>query len=136
MTDRLMTVYPDNTLAEVKELFEREAIRHLPVIKHGTLVGMISKSDLNAFEKNYAFYAENEGELHTYLRNCKVGKIMTKGLATLSPDALLSEALELFKENIFHAIPILDDGDLVGIITPHDIICALSEKLIQPELNE
>ena len=61
---------------------------------------------------------------------------MTKGLATLSPDALLSEALELFKENIFHAIPILDDGDLVGIITPHDIICALSEKLIQPELNE
>lgn len=52
---------------------------------------------------------------------------MTKGIATMSSNERINIALEIFKENIFHAIPIVDEGKLVGIITTHDIIVNLAK---------
>ena len=55
---------------------------------------------------------------------------MTKGLAKLTPDQRINVALEIFMENRFHAIPVLDEasGELVGIITTFDIIKALATE--------
>jgi acetoin utilization protein AcuB len=51
---------------------------------------------------------------------------MTKGLAVLSPDDRINVAIEVFKENILHAIPIVKDGELIGLLTTHDIIKQLA----------
>ena len=52
---------------------------------------------------------------------------MTKGIATMNSDERINIALEIFKENLFHAIPVVDKGSLVGIITMHDIIVNLAK---------
>jgi acetoin utilization protein AcuB len=52
---------------------------------------------------------------------------MTKGLATLSPDDRIDIAIEVFRENILHAIPVVENDELVGLITTHDIIEALAK---------
>jgi len=52
---------------------------------------------------------------------------MTKGLATLESSSRINVALEVFKENIFHAIPVVDEDKLVGIVTTHDIITHLAK---------
>ena len=55
---------------------------------------------------------------------------MTKGLAKLTPDQRINVALEIFLENRFHAIPVVEEqsGELIGIITTFDVIKALASE--------
>ena len=53
---------------------------------------------------------------------------MTEKNATLRSSDRISVAIETFKENLFHAIPIVDHGKLVGIVTTHDIINCLANR--------
>ena len=127
MTTNLVTLHPKDTLNEVKEIFANHAIHHIPIVEFKRIVGIVSKADLQYYERHYdnVPYGDllEKGRLSAYA----IGDVMTKGLATLSPDDSISDALELFKENIFHAIPIEVESELVGILTTHDIICALAE---------
>jgi acetoin utilization protein AcuB len=54
--------------------------------------------------------------------------VMTTKLATLESTDRINVAIEIFAENLFHAIPIVDDGALVGILTTLDVIKALKEE--------
>jgi len=61
-----------------------------------------------------------------------VEEVMTKKVATLSPDDPLSVAVGIFRENLFHALPVVDEGTLVGLLTTHDLIgyCCREEFLL------
>ncbi len=127
MTTKLVTLHPKDTLMDVKKVFESHSLHHIPIVEYRKLVGIVSKGDLEYYERHYdnVPYGDilEKGRLNAY----DVGEVMTKGLATLGPEASIAEALELLKENVFHAIPIIEDDELVGIVTTHDIICALAE---------
>jgi len=127
MTRDLITLHPKDTLSEVKEVFQSHTIHHIPVVEEDKMLGIVSKTDLDYYERHYDHLSYGkmleEGQLRLY----KLEDVMTKGLATLTPKSPISDALELLKENIFHAIPIEQEGKLVGIVTPHDIICALAD---------
>ena len=60
------------------------------------------------------------------LNNYSAKDIMTKKLAKLDPDDKIIIALEVFKENLFHAIPVVDNEKIVGIVTTFDIIKRLA----------
>jgi acetoin utilization protein AcuB len=129
MTDHkhLVTVDPDTPLLEVKNIFEQHRFHHIPVVHFRSVVGIISKS-------NYEFFMGgiSMADLDK-LETTPASVIMTKGLATLSPDTRINVAIEIFITNRLHALPIVQDDDLVGILTPHDILLALSkEKLANP----
>ena len=78
----------------------------------------------------------NHGNMDVYdemleksrLNNYTAEEIMTTGIAKLGPNDRIAVALEVFKENLFHAIPIVEKDELVGLITTFDIIRALSEN--------
>ncbi len=127
MTTNLITLKPSDTLSDVKEIFSIHNIHHIPIKDDDKIVGIVSKSDLEYHERHYDHLSYGDmleqGQLDIY----KLEDVMTRGLAILPPEAPISEALELFKENIFHAIPIEKDDRLVGIVTPHDVISALAE---------
>ena len=126
MSKDLITLNPGDTLNEVKAVFANHSIHHIPIKQGEEMVGIVTKNDLNYYERHYDHLPYGEvlerGQLDIY----KLEDVMTKGLAILPPDAPISAALELLKENVFHAIPIVEDGHLVGIVTPHDVICALT----------
>ncbi len=129
MTTKLHTVNPKDKLSIVKEIFDKHRIHHLPVVRYKTIVGIISKTDLLHFLKGASHidgYENmlNEARLHNYTAD----EIMTTGMAKLSSTDRIAVAVEVFKENLFHAIPVVDDGELVGILTTYDIISALSIK--------
>jgi len=128
MTSDVLTIAPADDLLEVKELFDEHAIHHLPVVKEGQLVGMVSKSDLLYFLKGNVT-DDFDGPLNQVrLKQGKVEGVMTKGLATLSSTESLLTALKVFKANLFHAIPIVDDEKLVGILSTQDIINNLVDQ--------
>jgi acetoin utilization protein AcuB len=55
---------------------------------------------------------------------------MTKGLAKLNPNDRINIALEIFMVNRFHAVPVVENDELVGIVTTYDIIKALASEPI------
>lgn len=132
MTKKLITVHPSDKLVVIKEIFDKNKIHHLPVVKHKEMVGIISKNDLLSFLKGFQNDSYDDYMNNVRLKNYTAEDIMTKGLAKLEPSDRINVALEVFKENLFHALPVIDDGELVGIITTFDIIKALSNEPVNP----
>ena len=128
MTKDLITVGPKDSLSKVQEIFEGHNIHHLPVVEFKKIVGIVSKTDFMAFLRGAGQNEMDRLINETRLRSYKAEDIMTHGLAKLEPDDRINVALDIFKMNRFHALPVVQDNELVGIITTHDIIRALAEE--------
>ena len=128
MTTEVKTVEPEDTMKKVEQVFRENRIHHLPVVEEGKLLGIVSKSDYLFFKRGFNDQTTDNRIDEFRLKTRKVKDIMTKGIAKLETADRIGVALEIFKENLFHAIPIVDDGKLVGIITTFDIIKKLSEE--------
>lgn len=133
MTTKLITVHPTDKLTVVKDLFDKNKIHHLPVVKYKEIVGMVSKTDLLSFLKGFESDSYDNYMNDVRLKNYTAEDIMTRGLAKLEPSDRINVALEVFKENLFHALPVVEDGELVGILTTFDIIRALANEPAKPE---
>jgi acetoin utilization protein AcuB len=131
MTKHLITVTPQDSLMEVKAIFDAHHIHHIPVVRYKTIVGLISKTDFLHFLRGNAPTEgpyTNESRLRTYTAS----DIMADKLTKVASNDRLDAALHIFCENKFHALPVVDEGELVGIITTHDIIRALLDEDTQP----
>ncbi len=113
MTKDPITVSPDDTLDTATSILKTYKIEHLPVIdENKKLKGILSFFDLWELDKTHEEY-----------KNIKVGDVMTKRVAKLNPDDKVGSVAEIFLENLFEAIPIVDDDNtLVGIVTMLDVV--------------
>lgn len=112
MTKNLVTLNPESTLGEAREIMLSKHIHHLPVVFHKRLVGMITSWDLFKLGKSVEEY-----------KDIKVEDVMIQKIATLGPDQHLGAAAEVLSAHLFHAVPIVNDNhELLGIITSTDII--------------
>lgn len=112
MTKDVVTVNPDDSLDRVKELLFKKRIHHLPVVEGKKLVGIVTSWDLIKSQIDWKDYSKT-----------KVKDIMTRNVATLGPNELIGAAAMIFLKNLFHGLPITDDeGNLLGIVTTHDIL--------------
>lgn len=107
----LITLGPESTLEHVNEIFRSKNIHHIPVIEEGRLKGMVTTFDMWKIKSTNADYGK-----------ILVKDIMTTKLAILEPDEKIGTAAELFLANRFHAIPVVKDGFLVGLVTTFDIL--------------
>ena len=128
MSTDLLTVLPTDKLQMVKEIFETNRIHHIPVVRFRQMVGLISKTDLHHFYRGISKSKYDQLLEKSRLNNYTAEDIMTTGIAKLSSQDRIAVAIEVFKENLFHAIPIVDDDELVGILTTFDIISALADS--------
>ena len=128
MTTDLLVAETTDTMARVATIFQNHKIHHIPVVRGLKLVGMVSRSDYLAFCHN-TFNAHDASKIEDIrLEKHTVDEIMTTGLAKIKPDVRISVLLEIFKENIFHSVPIVDDTEkLIGIVTTYDIISNLAK---------
>lgn len=125
MSRDLLIVKPTDRLDRVQEIFSANSIHHIPVVKKdGKLAGIISKSDFLKVNHMLALFDKDKYDClnEKLYRSMEVSEIMTKQLATLDPDDTLSIAAGIFQENLFHALPVVDDGNLIGLVTTHDLI--------------
>lgn len=111
MTSDLITLSPNDTLDKVSKIFRERRIHHLPVVEGQKLVGLITTYDLFKMGKAASEYT-----------NIKVSEVMTTKLAKLEPSSKVGTAAEIFLENLFHALPIVEGEKLVGIVTTFDVL--------------
>lgn len=128
MTRKLITVSPLDRMSAVKEIFDNHHVHHVLAVRHTKLVGLISKTDYVQFLKAANAFASDTLAESARLNSYKVEDVMTKGLATLESTDRINVALQIFAENRFHAIPIVDNEEVVGILTTYDIIKALLDE--------
>jgi acetoin utilization protein AcuB len=128
MTENLVTVEMDDTLATVKDIFDNLKFHHLLVVESGRLVGVVSDRDLlKALSPNIGTMSETFNDLATL--NKRVHLIMTRKPMTLHPEAPVGDAVRLFIGNRISCIPIVDNEFRpLGIVSWRDILKALVKK--------
>lgn len=112
MTKEVITLTPDNTLEEARNLMLGKHIHHMPVVQDNKLVGMITSWDFFKL-----------GKASSELGGIKISEVMTTKIAALEPDQHIGAVAELLMEHLFHAVPIVsDERELLGIVTSTDLI--------------
>lgn len=126
MTDNLVTVAPDTTMDKVEEIFKTHSFHHLPVINEKEeLVGILSKGDYQMLCDNMTLFREKFDTEHNlrFMKSLLVSEVMSRFVAKLHPTDTVETAAGLFKENLFHAIPIVDKKNVLkGMVTTFDLI--------------
>ncbi len=128
MSTRLHTVSPEDNLLKIKEIFDSHRFHHVPVVEGGKIVGMISKTDFAHFSGGLFHFDEDKSLPEKSLRATHAKHVMTTHLGKIAPGDRINVAVEIFKENLFHALPVVEDnGQLVGLVTTFDVIRHLAD---------
>jgi CBS domain-containing protein len=136
MSKAVVSVAPTLSLPEANELMKQNKIRRLPVVDGGELVGILTLGDLREAGPSDAT-SLSIFELNYLLARLTVDKIMTRDPLTVSPSTGLTEAAKLMLHHKIGGLPVVDNGELVGVITESDIFRAyvhLAEKLVAVEV--
>lgn len=135
MTRELITLDVNDTLYTAEMLFKKHHIRHLPVLKEKKLVGILSYTDL--LRLCYADIVETpEDTLETFMYDhFTISQVMNQNLVVVSPKTSLKEVAELLSVREFHALPVVENGFLRGIITTTDVIRYFLDTCLYPEAN-
>lgn len=127
MTRNVISVQEQDSLDQVVSIFRKHHIRHLPVVKHKTVSGIISSTDINRLSFGALFDGQDAAD-EAILQMLSIPQVMTSHPRTISSDMTIKELAELFAESDFHAVPVVDDGVLQGIVTTTDMIRYLLDQ--------
>lgn len=133
MTTQVVSLNTEDIVSEVYQIFSELNIHHIPVVhKEDHIVGIVSKSDLERISSGISLFSQNrKNEFNEVLyRTLRVSEIMTPQPECVKPDLSLKEAILLFRENKFRALPVVEEDRLIGIITPYDIMLFFAENFL------
>jgi CBS domain-containing protein len=129
MTTDIIALNRDDDLETAEILFKRHKIRHIPVVKEGVILGMLSYTDLLRISFADAV-DEDADEVDSLVYNMfTIEQVMAKNVISVSSDTTIKEVAEILSKREFHAIPVVDKGRLVGIVTTTDLINYLLKLL-------
>jgi acetoin utilization protein AcuB len=131
MTCDVVTTSAEASLAETRALMKKHHIRQLPVINaSGTLVGIVSQRDINdATLSKLSSDAERRRELIE--KNIRVGDVMTTDVKAILADTPCSRAAAMLQELRVGALPVMNEGMLVGLISSSDFLGIVSQLLAE-----
>jgi CBS domain-containing membrane protein len=121
MTAEVITLAEDDTLADARSCMDRGHVRHLPVMRGGRLVGLVTHRDLLAASLS-VFAARSAEEEHRLLASIPVRELMHDAIA-IPPEMSVREAARIMLDNQFGCLPVIDEtGTLLGIVTDADYL--------------
>jgi acetoin utilization protein AcuB len=128
MISPVRTVRPLDSIRHAREIMETYRINQLPVVHGGDLIGIITDRDLrDAFPSVFASASDAAAHRHRHDGDpgtIPVEIVMTSDVLTLAPHDTLATAARLMRRERVGAVPIVDHGRLVGIVTRSDVLDA------------
>ena len=128
MTVAPVTLDVSQSLLSAAVLLRTSGFRHVPVMADGRLVGMLSDRDVARLSPTVLLPHAAEDH-HRVLEQTTIGLVMTRELVSTTPEAPLRHAVELVCRHGLSCLPVMDDDQLVGIITSRDMLRALEDLL-------
>lgn len=123
MSNKVITVDPEDRLVDAFELMRAHQVRHIPVVEKGRLVGIVSDRDvrhalpLRARSDDMPHYGKA-------LFGTRIADVMTRNPFKVRPEATIHEAAEIICREKVGALPVVSDDRLVGIISAEDLLWA------------
>lgn len=118
MTKNVVSVSSNQILLDVKHIYEKDKFHHhIPVVDDGKLVGMVSLLDFM-----YHISGAGLSDDHEVYKKLRVKDIFTPNPFYMTSDTSIKEVAEVLTEGRFHAVPILDNNKVVGIVSTADVI--------------
>ena len=128
MRRSLVSVAQSDTLDHALMTLRRFNIRHLPVVKGDRVVGIVSDRDVKKATPSPFDYPTAE-EFRAFTSAVTVKEIMTKEVITVSPLTPIEEAACLMNQKRIGALPVVQEGRLVGILTETDVLGVMTEMM-------
>ena len=123
MTAKPITTGPDTPVIEARQLMLGKRIRHLLITDGPKLAGIVTDRDIRLNLPSPAT-SLSVWEVNYLLARLTVGSVMTKALVTVSPERDCRDAAVLMLDHQIGALPVVDGGQLVGIVTETDLLRA------------
>jgi acetoin utilization protein AcuB len=124
MSGGLITVRRETPVLEARDLMAKERIRHLLVTEAGgLLLGIVTDRDIRLNLPSRAT-SLSVWEINHLLTKLTVGQVMTQSVIVIGPDRPARDGAQLMLDHKIGALPVLEDGRLVGIITETDVVRA------------
>ena len=127
MTNHVICVSIKDDLRHVIDLIKKEKIRHVPVVDGNQIKGIISSTDLNRLTFSNLFEQQDNSE-DAILDMLSIDQVMHAHPMTVNSSNTIKEVAEIFANHHFHALPVMEDNQLVGIVTTTDIIKYLLQQ--------
>jgi CBS domain-containing protein len=138
MTADVITVAPDTTIRTVAELLVTQGVSGMPVLDKGVLVGIVTEGDLlhraeigtatrpiswwsRIFKDKAQLAAEYSREHSTH-----VVDVMTKNVITVEESTPIADIADLFGQRKIRRVPVVRDGNVVGIVSRANLVRALA----------
>src|SRR5690554_4551551 len=128
MTTNVIKLNVSDSLNKAERLFKENKIRHIPVMDGTKIIGMLSYTDL--LRISFAETIDEDDEIIdvTVYDVFSIEQVMAKKLVCITPDTPIRDAAEILAKREFHALPVTEDNNLVGIITTTDLIRYLLDQ--------
>jgi len=121
MATEVITLGRNDTLQLARDIMTLGRIRHFPIMEEGEVVGVISQRDLFHASlgsvMKYGEKAERE-----FLGTVAVKEVMKEPPITILPNAFIKEAARMMVEKQIGCLPVVEKGELVGLVTETDIL--------------
>lgn len=127
MTADPMTLGPEDHLLHALETMRLRGVRRLPVTVGGMLVGLVTEGDLKRAEPS--MLTDSEEGFNRVMEGTPISRIMIQSPITVTADTPLVEAAETLYNTKYGALPVVDGGRVVGILTDNDLVHALVDLL-------
>jgi acetoin utilization protein AcuB len=125
MKKKVITIDAGDSMLDATKKMKERGIRHLPVLRKGKLVGIVTDRDLKKASPSDATTLEVH-ELLYLLANIKVEEIMTKNPFTVPRNYTVEEAAQILLTKKISGLPVVDEeGNVIGIITQTDLFKVL-----------
>jgi len=128
MKHTVITVKTRDSARHAREVMEKYRINQLPVVVDDRLVGILTDRDLrDAFPSVIESFASRPRRSGADPATIRVDDVMTPTVLTLAPTATVADAARVMRSERIGAVPIVERGRLVGILTRSDVLDAFVE---------
>ncbi|OBX21019.1 MULTISPECIES: CBS domain-containing protein [Bizionia] len=128
MTKTVITLNHTDELETAEKLFKTKNIRHIPVVSGDAIKGMLSYTDLLRISFADAVDEEDDSVDTVVYNMFTIEQVMAKNIVSVPSTTTIKEVAEILAVKEFHALPVVDNDKLVGIVTTTDLINYLIDQ--------
>lgn len=127
MTTDIISVNSTNTLFDVQEIFNSKKVRHILVLSGKKVLGILSSTDFARVTYGVGQQNVKDNINEALFHSLKIEDVMTENPVSVASTTPIHDVAQIFTENHFNALPIVDNDEVKGIVTTTDIIKYLVE---------
>ena len=122
MQTKIVTISAGERLSTVEDIMTLGGVRHIPVVRGGELVGVVSERDLLRVSLS-KLNQHGSDERRAFLHAVRIERVMSGPAIVIGPDATVAEAARVMADRKIGCLPVVDrEQELVGLVTETDVL--------------